>query len=208
MKMKAPSAAPGAKRPGRPPVDRREEILEVANRLYDAIGFEKTTMGDVARELGMSPANLYRSFPNRQALDDAIAERKLSVIEDRAWATARGGGDPADTLKMLSRGVLEDTRRLMFSEDRVHQLCAVAARELWPAVQAYLEGLRGAVRHILMEGQRAGVFAKADAEDLADTVCAALTRIWHPLMVQTVSNEDLEASSDRICTLLSKGMSK
>ena len=103
MKMKAQSSVPGAKRPGRPSVDRREEILEVANRLYDSIGFEKTTMGDVARELGMSPANLYRSFPNRQALDEAIAERKLSVIEDRAWATARGGGDPADTAGEVQR---------------------------------------------------------------------------------------------------------
>ena len=207
MKTKAPSSALDAKRPGRPPVDRREEILEAAERLYDAIGFDKTTMGDVARELGMSPANLYRSFPNRQALDEAIAERKLSVIEDRAWTTARAGGDPAETLKALSRGVLEDTRRLVLVENRVNQLCAVAAREKWPVVEAYMGGLRGAVRHVIMDGQRAGVFARADAEDLADTVCAALTRIWYPLMIQTFSNEDLPASSDRICTLLSKGMS-
>ena len=207
MKNKTPSSANAPRRPGRPPVDRREEILEVAERLYDAIGFDKTTLGDVARELGMSPANLYRSFPNRQALDEAIAERKLSVIEDRAWATARAGGDVTEALKALNRGVLEDTKRLILNENRVTQLCTVAARERWPVIDAYLDGLRGAVRHIIMEGQRAGDFAKADPEELADTVCAALTRIWSPHMVEMFSNEDLAATSDRICTLLSKGMS-
>jgi AcrR family transcriptional regulator len=207
MKNKTPPSANAPRRPGRPPVDRREEILEVAERLYDAIGYEKTTLGDVARELGMSPANLYRSFPNRQALDEAIAERKLSVIEDRAWATARAGGDAAEALKALSRGVLEDTKRLILVENRMNQLCAVAARERWPVIDAYLDGLRGAVRHIIMEGQRAGAFAKSDPEELADTVCAALTRVWNPLMVQMFSDEDPARTSDRICVLLSKGMS-
>jgi AcrR family transcriptional regulator len=206
MKGKSSVKAVGVKRPGRPSVDRREEILEVAQRLYESIGFEKTTMGDVARELGMSPANLYRSFPNRQAIDEAIAGRKLAIIEDRAWAEARATRDAGAALEALSRAVLEETLRLMFSEQRMHQLCAVAGREKWPVVDAYLKGLRGAVRHIIMDGQHTGAFAKSDPEELADTVCAALTRIWHPQMVEVFSAEDLAATSDRICRLLVRGL--
>ena len=204
MESKPPSAA--TRRPGRPSVDRREEILEAAQRLYDSIGFEKTTIGDVARELGMSPANLYRSFPNRQAIDDAIARRKLSVIEDAAWAAARGGGDAATVLQRLSRAVLWETRRLLFSDQRMHHLCAVAARERWPSVNAYLDGLRGALRHVIMEGQRSGAFRKTDPEALADAVNAALTRIWNPYMIEVFADEDLEATSDRICELLVNGL--
>ena len=205
MESKPTSAA--TRRPGRPSVDRREEILEAAQRLYDSIGFEKTTIGDVARELGMSPANLYRSFPNRQAIDDAIARRKLSVIEDAAWAAARGGGDAAAVLQGLSRAVLRETRRLLFSDQRMHHLCAVAARERWPAVDAYLDGLRGALRHVIMEGQRSGAFRRADPEVLADAVNAALTRIWNPYMIEVFADEDLEATSDRVCELLVNGLS-
>ena len=69
MNSKLSETSPVPKRPGRPSVDRREEILEAARSLYETIGFEKTTVGDVAKVLGMSPANLYRSFPNRQAID-------------------------------------------------------------------------------------------------------------------------------------------
>lgn len=206
MESKSPSGATATRRPGRPAVDRREEILDAAQRLYDSIGFEKTTIGDVARELGMSPANLYRSFPNRQAIDEAIARRKLSVIEDAAWAAARAGGDPAAALKQLSLAVLRETRRLLFSEQRMHHLCAVAARERWPVVDAYLDGLRGAVRHVIMEGQRSGAFRKADPEVLADAVNAALTKVWHPYMIEVFADEDLEATSDRICELLINGL--
>jgi AcrR family transcriptional regulator len=206
MKSKPSSGETAARRPGRPAIDRREEILDAAQRLYELIGFEKTTMGDVARELGMSPANLYRSFPNRQAIDEAIARRKLSAIEDAAWSAARSGGDPGDALKRLSLAVLRETQRLLFSQQRMHHLCAVAARERWPVVEAYLDGLRGAVRHVVMEGQRSGAFHRADPEALADTVCAALTKVWHPYMIEVFADEDLEATSDHICELLVNGL--
>jgi len=206
MKSKPSPEASAARRPGRPAVDRREEILDAAERLYDSIGFEKTTIGDVARELGMSPANLYRSFPNRRAIDEAIARRQLSVIEDGAWAVARSGGDSAQVLKQLSLVVLRETQRILLSEQRMRHLCAVAARERWPVVEAYLDGLRGALRHVIMEGQRSGAFRKADPEVLADTITAALTRVWHPYMIEVFIGDDLEAISDRICDLLVGGL--
>jgi AcrR family transcriptional regulator len=208
MKRKMPDldGEPGAKRPGRPTVDRREEILEAAQRLYETFGFEKTTIGDVARELGMSPANLYRSFPNRQALDEAIAGRALSSIEDRAWAAARSGTAAGQALESLSRAVLEETRRLLFSDQKLHNLCAVAAREMWPVVHTYQDSLRGAVRHVIMEGQRSGDFRKTDPEELADTVTAALTRVWNPTMIDVYAAEDLAQTSDRICRLILEGL--
>jgi AcrR family transcriptional regulator len=208
MNSKTQRAEPAAKRPGRPTVDRREEILDAAQRLYEQIGFEKTTMGDVARDLGMSPANLYRSFPNRQAIDEAIAGRLLSVIEDRAWAEARVARPVSEALQALSRAVLEETMLRMFSQQRVHHLCGVATREQWPVVTAYLYGLRGALRHVIMEGQKSGELAQADPEQLADTVCAALTRVWHPQMVEAFGHEDLAVTSDRLCQLILGGLKK
>lgn len=206
MESKPAAEATAARRPGRPAVDRREEILDAAERLYDSIGFEKTTIGDVARELGMSPANLYRSFPNRRAIDEAVARRQLSVIEDAAWAVARGSGNSAQVLKQFSLVVLRETQRILLPEQRMRPLCAVAGRERWPVVEAYLDSLRGALRHVIMEGQRSGAFRKADPELLADTIAAALTRVWHPYMIEVFIGDDLEAMSDRICDLLVDGL--
>ena len=42
--------------------DTRERILVVAERLFRQIGYQKTTVADIAKELRMSPANVYRFF--------------------------------------------------------------------------------------------------------------------------------------------------
>ena len=42
--------------------DTRERILVVAERLFRQLGYQKTTVADIAKELRMSPANVYRFF--------------------------------------------------------------------------------------------------------------------------------------------------
>ena len=59
-------------------VDTATRVLDVADRLFRHYGWEKTTVADIARELGMSPANVYRFFPSKAAINEAIAERMLS----------------------------------------------------------------------------------------------------------------------------------
>ena len=48
--------------------DTRDRILEVAERLFRVIGYQKTTVGDIAKELRMSPANVYRFFESKKAI--------------------------------------------------------------------------------------------------------------------------------------------
>lgn len=197
--MKVNAALQENRRRGRPPVDRRDEILDVAQQLYERIGFEKTTMSDVARELGMSPANLYRSFANRQAIDEAVAQRRLSQIEDAAWAVARSAlNDPAAAMVALAVTVHRESRDLLLVDGHMNQLCAVAARENWPPVERYMEGLHGAVRHVISEGQRLGIFARGDVEPLAAGVVHAFTRVWHPYMLEMNASMDLETDAERL----------
>jgi len=191
------------RRPGRRPVDRRSEILDAAQRLYAEIGFEKTTIGDVAEALGMSPANLYRSFPNRRAIDEAVAARRLGLIEDAAWASARKAPTGAGkAFRELALTVLRTTRELLFSQNRMNHLCAVAARERWPVVEQYMHGLHGAVRHVILEGQRTGEFASCDPEAITATVIAAMMKVWHPYMLEIYKDDDLEAEAAQLCELI------
>jgi len=41
----------------------RARILKVAEEHFRRIGYHKTSVADIASELGMSPANVYRFFP-------------------------------------------------------------------------------------------------------------------------------------------------
>jgi TetR/AcrR family transcriptional regulator, repressor for uid operon len=55
--------------------DRRARILDAAERSFCRSGFHRTTMQDVAVEAGMSPGNLYRYFPSKDALVAGLCER-------------------------------------------------------------------------------------------------------------------------------------
>jgi AcrR family transcriptional regulator len=50
----------------------RQRIVQAAIRLHRQIGFKKTTVADIARGASMSPANVYRFFASKQAIEEAV----------------------------------------------------------------------------------------------------------------------------------------
>ena len=69
--------------------DTRARIMEAAEALFRRLGYAKTAVVDIAAELGMSPANIYRFFPSKNAIVEAICQRCLTEVEEKAWAAAR-----------------------------------------------------------------------------------------------------------------------
>jgi AcrR family transcriptional regulator len=60
--------------------DRHTRILDAAERCFARAGIHRTTMQDVASEAGMSPGNLYRYFPSKDALAAGLAERDRAQL--------------------------------------------------------------------------------------------------------------------------------
>ncbi len=63
--------------------DRRAEILAAAQRCFVRSGFHGASMHDICSEAGMSPGNLYRYFPSKEALIAGIAERDRAEVGQR-----------------------------------------------------------------------------------------------------------------------------
>jgi AcrR family transcriptional regulator len=66
--------------------DTRERILVVAERLFRQIGYQKTTVADIAKELRMSPANVYRFFDSKKAIHEGVARGLMGEVEAAAQA--------------------------------------------------------------------------------------------------------------------------
>lgn len=65
-------------------INTRETILEVASRLFASKGYAAVSMRDVAAEVGVTPANLYHHFKDkehliREALAHVFAEKTSSL---------------------------------------------------------------------------------------------------------------------------------
>jgi AcrR family transcriptional regulator len=81
-----------AVKPPRAKSDRRSEILAAAQRSFVRSGFHGASMQDICNEAGMSPGNLYRYFPSKEALMAGIAERdRAEVAQEFASADLSKG---------------------------------------------------------------------------------------------------------------------
>jgi TetR/AcrR family transcriptional regulator, repressor for uid operon len=63
--------------------DRRSEILEAAQTCFARSGFHQASMQEICAEAGMSPGNLYRYFPSKEALMAGIAERDRAEVSQQ-----------------------------------------------------------------------------------------------------------------------------
>ncbi len=171
----------------------RALIVETAERLFRTMGYQKTAVADIARELGMSPANVYRFFSSKAAINEAICARVVGLLSDRAWAVARGPGTPADRIRAVFRTIQQGTLELAFQERRMIEMVAVAMEEHWGVVKEHVRDIDNAVRHIVMDGQADGSFARLDPDATGRLIHGTMIGFCHPTLVQQCMDDDLEA---------------
>jgi TetR/AcrR family transcriptional regulator of autoinduction and epiphytic fitness len=87
---------------------RQDAIVDVVNRLLAVKGFEQMTVDEVAADVGIAKASLYKHFPSKEALAAAALARALErALEVIAQLEARKELDPLGRLKAVARWALQ-----------------------------------------------------------------------------------------------------
>jgi AcrR family transcriptional regulator len=152
--------------------DRRSEILAAAQRCFVRSGFHGASMQDICSEAGMSPGNLYRYFPSKEALIAGIAERdRAEVAQEFARAD-------------LSQGffsVLEGMAYHHFSErpDEQVKLCTEIMSEArrHPEIARIHSSFEADVKKWLVDLLRAGSERGAVARDVDFDAAATMLMV-------------------------------
>ena len=175
--------ARGANRAG--PSETRARILEMAAQLYRRIGHRKTTVTDIARDMSMSPANVYRFFPSRRAIESAVADVLLDEVVRAAGEAAQRDGSALERLRAVLQALerLHAARRI--HDHRLHELVVTATRENWSVATSYSDRLNSTVAELISEGQARGEFSDADPVMMARCVLGATSGYLDPLLVTT-----------------------
>ena len=165
--------------------EQRTRIVETAEKLYREIGFQKTTVADIARELRMSPANVYRFFGSKAEINGAVARHILGSIIDASTAIVEGRGSAGERLRTLISNNQQMNAERFLGERKLHEMVQIALDEDWPIVTEYVQTMRLLMARIIADGVASGEFAAIDPAAGAALVQASTICYCHPrLMVE------------------------
>jgi AcrR family transcriptional regulator len=183
-----------------------ERILEVTEDVLRRYGLAKATVVDVARALDVSHGSVYRHFPSKASLRQAVAKRWLDRVNAPLQKVAEEQGPAPDRLERWLRTMFEIKHKKVSDDPEMFRTYLTLAQEACTVVKAHKDGLVDQIVHILSDGVEQGVFAVTDLKTSARAIFDATSRFHHPAHAEEWSDAELAARIDAVLALLLKGL--
>jgi AcrR family transcriptional regulator len=169
--------------------DTRERILEVAERLFRQIGYLKTTVGDIAKELRMSPANVYRFFESKKAIHQAVARSLMGEVELEAQRIVARPGPVLERFRELLTTINRMNTERYVGDSKLHEMVEIAMQEDWDVCVTHMECIAGVIGQMIAQGVASGDFEAPDLQLASLCACTAMMRFFHPQMIAQCANK-------------------
>ena len=185
--------------------DTRERILVVAERLFREIGYQKTTVADIAKVLRMSPANVYRFFDSKKAINEGVARGLMGEVEEAAQAIVIRPGPAADRLRELLTTVHRMNSERFVGDSKLHEMVEIAMQEDWDVCVTHIECCTGIIGEVIAQGVASGEFEAPDLPLAALCTCTGMIRFFHPQMIAQAINKP-SATIDQMVDFLFRAL--
>lgn len=163
---------------------RRKRILDVAEQHIRRFGHRKTTVADIATELGVSRANVYRFFPTRAAIDQSVYARIANRTLDLAREVSQRSAPASIKLAEMFAALHRDTQLQLAEERHTHELFVAATDGRWEVATWYFGEITKIFEVTIREGLERGELKGDDPGNAARCVMAAIAPFVQPNLVQ------------------------
>ncbi|NOZ36603.1 MAG: TetR/AcrR family transcriptional regulator [Gammaproteobacteria bacterium] len=188
--------------------DIRAGILDAAEARFRVYGLNKTTMAEIAHDMGMSAANLYRYFKNKQDIAAACASRcidtQVALLRD---VVRTSGLSAAEKLERCTLEMLRYTWETAHDQPRINELVNHVILEHSDIVHDKVRGACSLLAEVLAQGNESGEFEVDDVVKTAETVYATLKMFHVPIFMSLYSQEELISRARDVVALLISGLS-
>ncbi|QNA86416.1 TetR/AcrR family transcriptional regulator [Sphingomonas sp. So64.6b] len=179
----APAQSPATRGPAEHAV--RDQIVEAAKECFAHYGYGKTTVSDLAREVGFSKAYIYRFFESKQAIGEAICSARLDQIIAEARAAIDEGGSATDRFRRMFKSVTALSIALFFEDRKIFEIAALSAAERWGSTRTYFQTLESMLLEIVKNGRETGEFErKTPLDEVCRSILYAMTPFIDPLHLE------------------------
>lgn len=170
----------------RPLVDREataEQLLEAAEDLIRERGAFPISVTDIAAACGMSQSNVYRFFPSKEALFEAIAERWFREICDGMEAVVDSDLPPRDKMFAFFARRLAIKRERFAADPALFRSYLALGEEHHEVVSTYLDLATHYLYVIVNEAIAEGAFPGKAIDEVVETVCLMTMPFCHPNII-------------------------
>jgi TetR/AcrR family transcriptional repressor of the ameABC operon len=169
-----------------------EIIIEKAGKLFRRFGPMKTPVRIIARELNMSPANVYKHFPTKHVLIEAVMERQLETVKTSIIQSCVANTGHFERIRCLAYKVMDYFETTIEGESDYLHIEMVSdvirfeisgPRNSWEFIKNFHQFLRGKILEYIKDGVACGEMRVEDPEDAAGAVLDSLNRIIEPILL-------------------------
>ncbi|MFF3762833.1 TetR/AcrR family transcriptional regulator [Streptomyces sp. NPDC001922] len=183
-------------------------ILEVTEEVLRRYGPAKATVVDVARALGVSHGSVYRHFPSKAALREAVTARWLDRTSAELDTIASGPGPAASRLELWLSTLFDAKRHKAGDDPELFATYMVLIGESSGVVDQHIDDLVGQLAKILRDGCDQGVFAAPETgfDATARAVFDATGRFHDPAYAMEWSAPEITTAFAGVRDLVLRGL--
>lgn len=185
----------------------RGNILEAAKKRFVHYGYAKTTMAEIASDCSMSPGNLYRYFPGKLDIAEAISmEAGESAIGKLREVLRRPGRSAKERLRDFCFADMRLTYDQLEHDKQVYEMARVISQERPQFANRILALHRALLSEILAAGNASGEFNIEDVVFTAEMLQSATMKYRYPQLHSKLSYDKLERELEGVLHLLLNGL--
>ena len=183
-----------------------DRILEVAVVVLRRFGPDKATVIDVARALGVTHGSVYRYFPSKAALRDAVVERWLEAMMPPLEAVTAHEGSASKRLRQWLDLLIATKRNQAADDPELFAAYYALASQARDVVRAHVDALAGHAARIIADGVTRGEFVAPNPSAAGRAVLYATTRFHHPAHAAEWLDPGIDDAFREVWRLLAKGL--
>ncbi len=201
-------ALPGMR--GAPDHDVRQRILAATEARFRHYGYKKTTVADIAADVGISTAYIYKFFASKLAICEAIVAELVQRIGQALEEVAHRNAPASERLRLLYKTMLELSVALYFEDRKLHELIRVGLAARYQSVERLKATMRDAARTIVVAGRESGEFdQRLPLGDAVDAIWISLVPLAHPaVLADLVDNVDMDRHARAMAELTLRGLAR
>lgn len=183
----------------------RQDVLDMAEKVFREKGFSGATIADIAEALGMSPANVFKHFRSKAALAEAIAERHVEKLVG-ALETVDTSLPPLERLERFVTRLMESHLRNLRQSPFIFEIVLMNSDGHMSCGLRYRELLENRFAEMVRLGIEEKIYFSDDVDRTARCLSSSFACVLHPVFLARDTPEQLRIRCAEVVEFVNRSL--